>query len=58
MNKIGKSSKRATKKKKRILEAKESFRKMQEEIAPFVKRRVFKQYSTAGEWCETSNLYS
>lgn len=59
MNKITKSSKEtAEKKKKRLLKAKESFQKMQEEIAPFIKRRKFKQYSTAGEWCETSNLYS
>jgi hypothetical protein len=45
------------KKEKRLLEAKESFRKMQEEIAPFIKQRKFKEYSTAGKWCETSSLY-
>jgi len=44
-------------KKKRLLEAEESLRKMQEEIAPFIKRRKFKEYSTAGEWRETSSLY-
>jgi hypothetical protein len=44
-------------KKKRLLEAKESLRKMQEEIAPFIKQRKFKEYSTAGEWRETSSLY-
>lgn len=59
MRKIIKLSERATeKKKKRLLEAKKSFQKMQEEIAPFIKRREFTQYSTAGRWCETSNLYS
>ncbi len=59
MKKITESSKRDTKKKeKRFLEAKESFQKMQKEIAPFIKHREFKQYSTAGQWCETSNLYS
>lgn len=42
---------------KRLLEAEESFRKMQEEIAPFIRQRKFKEYSTAGEWCETSSLY-
>lgn len=57
MNKTRKSSERGTKK-KRLLEAKKSFQKMQEEIAPFIKHREFKQYSTAGEWCETSNLFS
>lgn len=59
MNKTRKTNERATeKKKKRLLEAKESFQKMQEEIAPFIKHREFKQYSTAGKWCETSSLYS
>lgn len=45
-------------KQKRFLEAKENFQKMQEEIAPFIKRRKFKEYSTEGEWRETSSLYS
>ncbi len=43
------------KKEKRINEARKSFRKMQKEIAPFIKHRKVKQYSTAGEWRETSN---
>lgn len=45
-------------KQRRFLEAKENFQKMQEEIAPFIKRRKFKEYSTEGEWRETSSLYS
>ena len=45
-------------KQRRFLEAKENFQKMQEEIAPYIKRRKFKQYSTEGEWRETSSLYS
>jgi hypothetical protein len=44
---------REEEKTKRLLEAKESFRKMQEEIAPFIRQRKFKEYSTAGEWYET-----
>lgn len=43
---------------KRLLEAKQDFHEMQKEILPFVKRRRFKQYSTAGKWRETSSLYS
>lgn len=58
MSKKTKSAEKPTKEKqKRILDAKESFRKMQEEIAPFIRYRKFKEYSTAGEWCETSSLY-
>lgn len=45
-------------KKKSFVKAEESFRRMQEEIAPFIKRRKFKEHSTAGEWCETSSLCS
>jgi len=46
-------------KQRRFLEAKENFQKLQEEITPFIKRRKkFKEYSTEGEWCETSSLYS
>lgn len=58
MNKIKKLDKKATDKEKRLLEAKKDFQKMQEEIAPFIKRRKFRYHSTAGEWCETSNIYS
>lgn len=54
--KITSTRKTTEDKKKRFINAKESFRKMQEEIAPFIKRRKFKEHSTAGEWCETSSL--
>jgi hypothetical protein len=56
-NEIKRTEKTTEEKKKRLLEAQESLRKMQEEIAPFIKRRKFKEYSTAGEWRETSSLY-
>lgn len=46
------------KKERRFREAKKSFQKIEEEIAPFIKRRKFKEYSTDGEWRETSTLYS
>jgi len=52
------SSKEVTEKKKRILEAEKSFHRMQKEIEPFIKRRIYNKYSTAGKWIETSNLYS
>jgi hypothetical protein len=55
--KIKPKEKPSKEKQKRILEAKESFQKIQEEIAPFIKQRKFKEYSTAGEWRETSSLY-
>ncbi|MEW6185277.1 MAG: hypothetical protein AB1585_05995 [Thermodesulfobacteriota bacterium] len=42
----------------RFDEAKKSFQKLQEEIAPYIKKREFKEVSTAGEWCETSSLHS
>jgi len=44
--------------KKRLQEAKADFQKMQETLAPFVKKRVIEEHSTAGEWCETSQLCS
>ena len=58
MSKIRESNKNPTEKKNRLLEAKESFQKMQKEIAPFIKRRKFTRYSSSGKWCETSSLYS
>ncbi len=45
-------------KERRFREAKKSFQKIEEEIAPFIKHRKFKEYSTDGEWRETSTLYS
>jgi len=55
MNKTKSSNKLIIKKGKRINEARKNLRKMQKEIAPFIKRRRLKKYSTAGEWHETSN---
>ena len=53
-----KPTKRLTEgKEKRFREAKENFQKIQEEIAPFIKIRKFKEYSTEGKWRETSSLY-
>jgi uncharacterized FlgJ-related protein len=53
---MNKETKPAEETQKRFREAKESLQKMQEEIAPFIKLRKFKEYSTEGEWCETSSL--
>ena len=58
MNKRKKAEKLTEEKQRRFYEAKRDFQGMQEEIAPFVKRRKFKEYSTEGEWRETSTLYS
>lgn len=54
---MNKETKLAEEKQKRFREAKESLQEMQEEIAPFIKLRKFKKYSTEGEWRETSSLY-
>jgi len=54
--KITLTRKTTEEKKKRFHNAEENFRKMQKELAPFIKRRKFKEHSTAGEWCETSSL--
>ena len=42
------------KKQKYLTEAKKNFKKVQEEIEPFIKRRNLKENSTAGKWCDTS----
>ena len=34
----------------RFLEAEENYRRLAEKIAPFVVRRKFEEYSTAGGW--------
>lgn len=60
MKKTSKLNERCIKEKNendRIVKAKESFLKMQKEIAPFIKRKSFKQHSTIGKWRETENLY-
>jgi len=36
--------------KRKIEEAEKSYRKMWEEIKPFIKERKLKQYSTTGQW--------
>jgi len=54
---MNKETKLAEEKQKRFREAKKNLQKMQEEIAPFIKLRKFKKYSTEGEWRETSSLY-
>ena len=58
MKKTTKSNGRRTKEKdERFLKAKENFLKIQKEIAPFIKRKSFKQHSTTGKWRETETLY-
>ena len=42
---------------KRLFEAKENLKKIQNKISPFIKPRKFKEHSTAGKWCQTSSLY-
>lgn len=39
---------------KRLLEAGKSLEGMEEEIAPFVKRRKIRKYTTTGEWRDSS----
>lgn len=51
------NERRIKEKEERFLKAKEGFQKMQKEIEPFIKRKPFKQYSTTGQWRETTNLY-
>ncbi len=59
MNKSPESTRKLTEEKQRRFHAaKKSFQKVQEEVTPFIKHRKFKEYSTEGEWRETSSLYS
>ena len=39
----------------RFQRAQKNLDRIQEKIAPFIKHRKAKTYSTAGRWCETSN---
>lgn len=55
-NKPG-SVRRKEEEKDRFLNARKNLQEMQEEIAPFVKRRKFEIWTSAGRWQETSNLY-
>lgn len=40
----------------RLEKAKKNFRRIQEEIAPFVRHDQFREFSTAGRWRETSQV--
>jgi len=44
--------------KNRLRKARSSFRKMMEEITPFLRVRRFSVHSTDGEWCDPSTLCS
>jgi hypothetical protein len=41
-------------KSRRFLEAEQNFLRLAEKIAPFVRRRKFEKYSTAGRWSSES----
>jgi hypothetical protein len=41
---------------KRLAKAMTDLRKIEEDIAPFVNRRHYREYSTAGEWRETESI--
>jgi ABC-type transporter MlaC component len=56
MNKVRKSPQElSAEERERLLEAEKSYEKMEEEIAPYVKRRRTKKYSTAGKWGDASD---
>lgn len=56
MGKTRKSAEKLdAKERERFSEAKKSLEEMEEEIAPFVKRRETRKYSTAGEWRDASD---
>ncbi len=42
----------------RFLEAEKNYRRLAEKIAPFVERRRFEEYSTAGRWRAGSALHA
>jgi hypothetical protein len=49
-----KTTKTTSKKTKdRIIKAEEDFRKMQQEIAPFIKKRKSKEYLSGDQWFDT-----
>lgn len=50
------TKKQIEKKQQRFIKAGKNFKKAQEKIAPFIKRRRFKRYSTDEKWCEASSL--
>ncbi len=39
----------------RMLEAEKDFRRMWNEVEPFVEKREVKRYTTAGEWTSSSS---
>ena len=39
-----------------LQDAQKEFERLKQEIAPFVKKREFTEYTTEGEWCEASSL--
>ena len=49
------TSKVLPKKRDKIKEAEKDYRKMWEEIKPFIKKREIKRYSTAGQWKVSSS---
>lgn len=57
MDKKLSSAKRVKEEKKRFLKARKNLQEMEAEIAPFVKRRKFEVWTSAGQWQETSSLY-
>ncbi len=49
------TSKVLPEKRDKIKEAEKDYRKMWEEIKPFIKKREIKRYSTAGQWKASSS---
>lgn len=41
---------------RRLDKARKSFDQLQAEIAPYVKKRQTKDFSTHGKWCQSSSL--
>lgn len=56
--KMAKSGEAVLEHQKRTIDAKKSLRRMQETIKPFLKKRRVTDHSTAGQWRDTSSLYS
>ena len=46
----------AAKTAQRFREAEKDFRKIQEELRPFLRQRRIERHTTAGRWVETSSL--
>ncbi len=54
MGKATKSTKESNEERARFEEAQKSLEEIEEEIAPFVRRRQYKEHSTAGKWHDAS----